>query len=169
MGMSLWLCCIALVNRLWHLDGKLSIVIVCEKEKSTQTLAYLCLVTDQAQIMNLLDWINLLKEMVWNPSGRVLKSRLNKILENWLQEGVFCWQTAELDDLRRVLCLKFLTQRQTEISDGSWAQGLQTAFSRDGEFKCTCSSWCSVTQFLQRGVVLWVALVWWGNQTFRGR
>ena len=74
-GVSLWLCCAAVVNRLWHLDGELAVLTACEEETSTQALAYLSLVTDQAQIMNLLDWINLLKEMAWNPSGRVLKSR----------------------------------------------------------------------------------------------
>lgn len=84
MGMSLCCCCIAAVNRFWHWDGKLHILIAYEKETSTQTLAYLSLVIDQVQVMNLLDWISPLKEMVWNPSGRVLKSRLNKILENWL-------------------------------------------------------------------------------------
>lgn len=152
-----------------HLDGRLAILIAREEETSAQTQGYLSLVTDQVQVMNLLDWLNLWKEMVCNPFGWVLKSSLNEILENWLWEGVFCWQKMELDDLRRVLCLKCLMQRQTEISDGSRAQDLQSAFSKDKEFKCTCSSSSSVTRFPQGGVMLWVALVWLGSLTFRGQ
>lgn len=111
----------------------------CEEETNTQALAYLGHWPGANN--ELISWINLLKEIIWNPSGGALRSRLNKTSENGPWEGVFCWQKTESDDLRRAFRLQFLAQRHPGVSNRSGAQGLQMAPSRDGKFKCSCCSW----------------------------